>query len=375
VTKRKSALAVTGPLIKSVIFLVATLLVLTFISIELGERFGLDDTHRYVGVFTDSSGLMSGQTVRIGGVKVGTVHSVKVQDSKRSVVSFDVNADRPIPRNARLAIRYLNLTGDRFLEIRQGPGAEAPPLPQNGTIPIAQTTPALDLDVLLAGFNPLFEGLDADQINSLSTEIVSVFQGEGGTIDSILARAASLTSTLADRDAVIGQLVHNLNIVLGTLDRHGPQLKNTIDQLQTLVSGLANDRGRLGDSLAGTDRLVTSLAGLLTKVRGPLRNTVTQLDRATTQANAGEAEINTALRMLPGAYLRIGRVGARGSTYGLYVCSLRLKLTGPDGQPFYTPYVGPAPNADRCKFGTAPLETPEQRVRKEEQSREGGGSR
>ncbi len=370
-TGRKSALAITGPLIKSTIFLVTTLLVLAFISIELGQRFGLDDTRRYSGVFTDSSGIRPGQTVRIAGVKVGTVYDVKVQDSARSVVTFDVDTNRQIPQNARLAIRYLNLTGDRFLEIQQGAGPSAP-LAVNSVVPIGQTTPALDLDVLLAGFNPLFEGLAPDQINSLSTEIVSVFQGQGGTIDSLLRRAASLTNTLADRDVVIGQLVDNLNTVLGTLDQHGPQLKDTIDRLQTLVSGLANDRGRLGDSLAGSNQLVTSLSDLLTKVRGPLRDTVTQLDRAASQANAGEADINAALSMLPGAYLRIGRVGARGSTYGLYVCSLRLKLTGPNGQPFYTPYIGPAPNADRCKFGNAPLETPAQREQKQKLS---GGAR
>jgi phospholipid/cholesterol/gamma-HCH transport system substrate-binding protein len=374
VTKRKSTQAIAGPLIKSTVFLVTTVLVLVFIAIELGERFGLDDTRRYAAVFADSSGLREGATVRIAGVRVGTVDSVEVQDSVRSVVSFDVDGKREIPRNARLAIRYLNLTGDRFLEIQEGPGPAAP-LAENGVIPVEQTTPALDLDVLLAGFTPLFEGLAPDQINSLSTEIISVFQGQGGTIESLLARAASLTNTLADRDAVIGQLVNNLNTVLGTLDEHGPQLENTIGQLQELVSGLANDRGRLGDSLAGTNELVTSLTGLLTKVRGPLVEAVTQLDRAATQANAGEEDINAALRMLPGAYLRIGRVGARGSTYGLYVCSLRLKLTGPDGKPFYTPYIGPAENAERCEFGTAPLETPEQREENERDARTGGGSR
>ncbi|WP_250284065.1 MlaD family protein, partial [Frankia sp. CiP1_Cm_nod2] len=104
-TGGKSALAITGPLIKSAIFLVVTLLVLGFISIELGQRFGLDDTRRYSGVFSDSSGLRPGQTVRIAGVRVGTVHDVKVQDSARSVVAFDVDASRQIPRNARLAIR------------------------------------------------------------------------------------------------------------------------------------------------------------------------------------------------------------------------------------------------------------------------------
>ncbi len=237
-------------------------------------------------------------------------------------------------------------------------------MPPGGVLPVTQTQPALDLDVLLAGFHPLFEGLAPDQLNQFSGELISVLQGEGGTIDSILTRTASLTSTLADRDVVIGQVVDNLNAVLGNLDDHSGQLGGTIDGLQHLVSGLAEDRTRLGGSFDTASTLTTRLNDLLTDLREPFAGMVHELGRTATTLNEGRETIDTVLGLLPGAYLRVARVGSRESTYGMYICSLRVKLTGPDGQPIYTPWIGPSDNVERCKPGTAPLETPAQREQK-----------
>lgn len=357
---RTDAQAIAAPLTKSIAFVIVTLMVLVLIGFELSGGGWFLPTRTYSAVFRDTSGLTAGDSVRIAGVKVGKVADVEVHDNTQGLVTFDVDADRMIPESTLATARYLNLTGDRYLELSEGVGSPAP-LTEGATLPITHTKPALDLDVLLAGFNPLFEGLAPDKINSLTQNVISVFQGEGGTIESLLARAASLTNTLADRDQVIGQVVTNLNTVLGTLDKRAPELDRTIDQLQQLVTGLNNDRGPIGQSLEGTERLVSGTNDLLTKLRGPLRGTVDEVGRLSGVVNTSQGTIDEYLGMLPGAYLRISRIGSRSATYSLFVCSLRLKLTGPDGQPMYTPWEGPADNLERCKFDVDPLETPEQR--------------
>ncbi|OLL76004.1 MCE-family protein Mce1B [Pseudonocardia sp. Ae168_Ps1] len=351
---------IKGPLVKSTIFVVVTMLVLAVVSIEMGAGSGFGDRKSYSGVFTDTSGILEGDSVRIAGVEVGSVQDISVVDNTQGKVTFTVDSAKELPADTNLAVRYLNLTGDRYLEVSRGTGGGAP-LAEDAVIPVAQTRPALDLDVLLAGFSPLFEGLAPDQINQMSSDIISVFQGQGGTIESLLARVGSLTNTLADKDAVIGSVVDNLNTVLGTLDKRAPELESTIGQLQELTTGLANDRERIGNSLEGANRLTSSVDELLGKVRGPLKGTVDQLDRVSKQAKAGEAAIDENLALLPGAYLRVSRLGSRGATYNLFICSVRVKTTGPAGDPVYSPWVGPADNVDRCKFGNSPLETPEQR--------------
>ena len=41
--------------------------------------------------------------------------------------------------------------------------------------------------MLFNGFKPLFQALSPQDINKLSYEIVQVFQGEGGTLEGLLA--------------------------------------------------------------------------------------------------------------------------------------------------------------------------------------------
>lgn len=356
---RQSALAIRGPLIKSIFFVVGTLLVLILIAIELGAGGGFRDRVEYKALFTDTSGLEATDSVRIAGVEVGEVDDVEVVDNTQGLVTFSVDRGVPLPAGVRPAIRYLNLTGDRFLELKEGPGATRP-LAEDAVIPLSQTTPALNLDTLLAGFSPLLEGLAPDQINSVATELVNVLQGQGGTIENLLQRVASLTSTLGDRDQLIGDVINNLNTVLGTLDERGPQVSETIENLDRLVTGLAGQRGRLGEGLDSTRNLVHGVDTLLTRMRGPLRDIVPQIDRLSSNVVQQQAGFDTFFRDLPGGYLRISRLGSRGSTYNLFICSLRVKTTGPTGAPIYTPWFGPNPDLERCQRGVAPLETPEQ---------------
>src|SRR3546814_19361494 len=78
-------------------------------------------------------------------------------------------------------------------------------------MPVDQTSPALDLDLLLGGFKPLLRSLDPQQVNDLSGALLQVLQGQGGTLVSLLGNTSSFTSTLADRDQLIGDVITNLN--------------------------------------------------------------------------------------------------------------------------------------------------------------------
>ena len=54
-----------------------------------------------------------------------------------------------------------------------------------------RTEPALDLDALIGGFRPLFRALDPEKVNNIAQSIITIFQGQGGTINDILDQTAS----------------------------------------------------------------------------------------------------------------------------------------------------------------------------------------
>ena len=84
-------------------------------------------TNDYSAVFKDASRLKVGQSVRVGGMRIGTVNGVKLQKDKTALVTFDADPAVQMTDGTRVAVRYLNLVGDRYLELIDGPGGRKLP--------------------------------------------------------------------------------------------------------------------------------------------------------------------------------------------------------------------------------------------------------
>ena len=80
-------------------------------------------TNGYSALFTDVSRLKPGQTVRVAGIRVGTVNSVSLRPDKKVLVKFDADRNVVLTTGTRAVVRYLNLVGDRYLELVDGPGS------------------------------------------------------------------------------------------------------------------------------------------------------------------------------------------------------------------------------------------------------------
>ncbi|HVV22453.1 MAG TPA: MCE family protein, partial [Pseudonocardiaceae bacterium] len=187
--------SIGGSLTKLIIFVVITVAATAVLGLTIANvNFGGSDT--YNARFTDVTSLNVGDDVRIAGVKVGEVTSINVVDRRQADVGFQVESDVTLPASVTATIKYRNLVGQRYIALSQGTGSMAGVFRPGSTIPLARTQPALDLTELFNGFKPLFQALSPDDVNQLSYEIIQVFQGEGGTIDSLLANTASLTSTI-----------------------------------------------------------------------------------------------------------------------------------------------------------------------------------
>lgn len=198
-------------------------------------------------MFSDVTGLEKGDDIRVAGVRVGQVEGIRIKDRTLAEVTFTVGEDRPLLNSTGAVIRYRNLVGQRYVALTEGAG-DGTRLKPGTTIPLSRTQPALDLNALLNGFKPLFAALSPQDVNQLATEIIRTLQGEGGTVNSLLAHTASLTTTLAGRDKLIGSVVDHLNTVLETLDKRGARFSGLLKQLRRVISGLSADRKPIGQS-------------------------------------------------------------------------------------------------------------------------------
>ena len=308
-------------------------LVLALFTVGLVVVFGqirFDRTTGYSAEFSNASGLRQGQFVRASGVEVGKVKRVRLTDGGRRVmVDFDVDRSVPLYQSTTAQIRYADLIGNRYLELKRGDGEGAETvLPRGGYIPASRTQPALDLDALIGGFKPVFKALDPDKVNTIATSIVKVFQGQGGTINDILVQTAQLTSTLAERDQAIGEVVKNLNVVLDTTVRHQKEFDATVDNFEKLITGLNAHGDQLAAGTANISSGAGTVAGLLADNRKLLQKSVDHLSNVAQPLIDRTDELDWDLQTLPQAQRLIGRTGSYGDFFNFYICGVNIKLPG-----------------------------------------------
>jgi phospholipid/cholesterol/gamma-HCH transport system substrate-binding protein len=312
--------SLTAPLVKLALFMVITVGATAVLAISIANV-NFSDTTGYKARFTDATLLLPGDDVRIAGVRVGQVDEVSIVDRNQALVEFSVDAGRRLPASVGARIKFRNLVGQRYISLSQGAGYDPNAVLAPGAeIPLERTRPALDLTELFNGFKPLFQALSPEEVNTLSYEIIQVLQGEGGTVESLLSHTASLTSTLAAKDEIIGQVIDNLNGVLDTVNSRGEKLSEVLVQTQELVSGLAADREPIGEAIEAIGGLADTTAGLLAEARAPLKQDIAHLGVLADNLNQNEPVVEHFIRFLPEKTSRLSRVASYGSWFNFYLC-------------------------------------------------------
>jgi phospholipid/cholesterol/gamma-HCH transport system substrate-binding protein len=318
---------ITGTAIKLGAFAFVLLLFTAIIIVVFGQmRF--DRTTGYTAIFTNVSGLRNGQFVRASGVEVGKVANVTLIDGgQRARVDFNVDRSLTLYDGTTASIRYLNLIGDRYLELKKGDSDKK--LPAGAEIPLERTQPALDLDALVGSFRPLFRALDPQKVNTIAQSIITIFQGQGGTINDILDQTAELTNTLGDRDQAIGEVIKNLNTVLDTTVKHQKEFDETVKNFEVLITGLKNRADPIANSTAEISNAAGTIANLLADNRPLLHDTLGHLETIQGPLIDQKDQLNDILVKLPTSLKIIGRAGGvYGDFFNFYACDISLKLFG-----------------------------------------------
>ena len=310
-----------------------------FALLAIFQQLRFEKENVYKAQFSNITGLKRGDFVRIAGVEVGKVKKITLLPDTTLSVEFGADSSVVLTEGSRAAIRYDNLIGDRYLGLEEGVGGTHVLRP-GATIPRDRTEPALDLDALIGGFRPLFRALNPEQVNALSGQLIAAFEGQGAAISSFLAQTGAVTYTLADRDQLIGQVINNLNTVLGSLGDESQQFDKAVTSLSELVDGLAARKTDISAGLAHVNEASGTIADLLSEARPPLKEVVAENDRASGIVVADHEYFDNLLNTLPDKYRALGRFGMYGDFFSFYLCDAVLKLNGKGGQPVFVKVAG-----------------------------------
>lgn len=197
----------------------------------------------FTAEFTDVAGLRPGNDVRSLGVRVGKVTGIELYrpagaDVTLARVDFTLTDSQRIFGDSRLAIRYLNLTGIRYLDLQQQARAGAP-RPPGSVIGTDSTTPSFDITRVFRGLAPVFAVMSPDDINHFSESMLALVQGDGTGLDRFIASLSKVVQFTDDRSALIDTLVRNLT-----------ELSSSITGGAQYLTPIVNYLGRFGSVLA-----------------------------------------------------------------------------------------------------------------------------
>lgn len=310
----------------SVFAVVSALLGVLLLNTMLNNLSG--DKTSYEAMFRDVSGLRVGDDIRVAGVRVGRVQSIDVDLARGGAkVGFQLVKDQPLLSTTHMVMRYQNLLGQRYLALVQE-GKRGPALRGGSTLPFSHTDPGFDLTELLNGFRPLFDALRPGDVNALATSMIKVLQGEGGTVQSLLAQTAKLTNYLADRDKVVGQVIDNLVPVLTNMAGQGTELRATVAELKELMIGLAHDRKAIGASIDGTSQLIGTTSQMLKDTRQELPAAVKNFRAVMEMFMANRERFVAALGSFGTTLAAFGRSTSYENALNVYFCSVIINAQG-----------------------------------------------
>jgi phospholipid/cholesterol/gamma-HCH transport system substrate-binding protein len=209
------------------------------------------DKETYRAEFTDVFGLRANSDVRVRGVQVGKVVGIDLQKSGTALITFTVASDERLTEEDRLAIRFQNLVGQRYLGIvgaDDGPGAaggagnqrhKGALLNADRVIPVSKTSGSFDITSLFNGLRPLLTGADPAVFNTFAQNMIDLLQGEGGVgIGDVLGDVERLTNFATNKNVMIRTIINNLGVISEQLQGKSAIIKALMENMGMLFDTL-----------------------------------------------------------------------------------------------------------------------------------------
>ena len=241
---------------------VLVVVVAVFLSYNANQGLPFVPTYNVNVTVPDAAGLVRGNEVRMGGVRVGIVRTIRPVKGPHGhpVGSLALQLDKtiePIRSDTSLIVRPRSPLGLKYLELT--PGKHGKPVPFGGTLPLANAKTPVELTDVL-------NSLDAPTRSNLQGVLVSLgdgFAGRGADFNSVIAaapeltkRARSVMSSLAARSTNLTGFLAAADRTLAEIEPVTPQLTRMIVNGATTADALDRARPELGqvvDNLPATE--------------------------------------------------------------------------------------------------------------------------
>jgi phospholipid/cholesterol/gamma-HCH transport system substrate-binding protein len=260
-------------------------------------------TSQLTAVFRTTVSLYPHSEVKVLGMTVGRVSTIKVQDDKSVQVTFTVRRDVPLPRDVSAVIVPQSLLGARYIQLYPAWVDGQPKLDPNAAaqrvIPVDRTSVPAEPDQALAAINNLLKSLDPQATGQLVTNLNSDLTGNGQNFNDAVRSLSGLSNTLADKDQQLVTLIDNLQQFTTVLDTRETQLGRVMDLFAQTTSLLAQERGTIASLITNLANVSTNALDLVTKHAAPLQADIKSLSDLVQTLDGNLNNVSSLLDSLP----------------------------------------------------------------------------
>jgi phospholipid/cholesterol/gamma-HCH transport system substrate-binding protein len=209
------------------------------------------ESYRFTVPVTEATQLAIESDVRISGVSVGKVKDIELTDAGLADATIEMDAAyAPIPSDTRAILRQKTLLGETYVELTPGSN-DAKPLEEDGTLPEAQVSDAVQLDEIFRAFDePTRTAFQAWMQGQ-----AAAFRGRGEDFNITLAslpefatQATRALRLLDSQSQALSGFLRNTGTVFGALSERQGQLRGLIQNANTVFETTARRNEELAEA-------------------------------------------------------------------------------------------------------------------------------
>lgn len=307
--------------VKLSVFTVFTIIVTFGLASLIGKLSPFSDSYEINARFTDATGVLNGDPVKIAGVEVGKVSSFQVNHGE-AIVTMELGKDIELPENVEADIKFRNLLGQRVINLLEPETPSSEMLGENGTIPVENTRPALDLSVVFNNLRPLIQSTNPEDINTVSRAILAIFKGHEGDLEGVLGNVGELTTELANGDQRLARLVENLDDVTTIVNNESGSVRKGLEQFSEFITALADVTPELERTVDQLDSASGKFGGLIRRNRTSLDRELTDLATLLNVVEENLGPLDRVAKQLKEVLLATARTQSYGKWWNLYIINL-----------------------------------------------------
>lgn len=259
--------------IKAGLIIIGAMLVLTISVIAIGGSRLFDSFDIYYTRLFNVTGLETGSMVKLGGMTVGRVLSIRppLKENDPIVIELGITKDTPLYEGVKASISQVGFVGDIFLQLSLGDsmgkrlksGETIPSVEQSNFNTIMAKAEALTISLkrLVEDVNRLFTDDNIHRVSNILDNTNKIIVNTDKRLESVTVSLKSLSERLSSVMLKADSVISKTDSVID----------ENRDTLRELLS-------KAKDDMAALERLITSLERASKKMEGSFVSATTLLD-------------------------------------------------------------------------------------------------